>query len=1711
MSSGPIAVVGMSCLFPMAGNLSSFWSNIVAGRDCLRKATPADWNGRRYDDRTDEVFGKIYCSRGGFISELASFNPLKFGVMPASVDGGDPDQFLALRIACEAMEDAGYDLSKQYPFERAEVILGRTSAPGAGSLNLIQHGQTVDQIVSVVSSLHPEFSKEELELLALRLHKSLRPCNSDTIAGVMPNILAGRVAGRLGFKGRSMLVDSACASSLIAVETAMAHLRSKSCDLALAGGIHINAFASFYQMFCGLGALSRTEEIRPFDENSDGTLLGEGLGMVVLKRLDEAVAAGDRIYAVLRGIGTSSDGRGTAMLAPSSEGEALAMARAYEDCGIAPQSVALLEAHGTGTPAGDVAELNAVKKIFSHRPASGEQSCSWLSIGSIKSAIGHTQAASGMAGLIKAALSLYHRILPATLKAPHPTSKHDWQTSPCYINHHSRPWIHPRVHLLVPEGKRVEVANTTSPRRAAVSAFGFGGVNAHVVMEEYEEAVEADRPSLLRDWSCELFLMGGVDRQSLIAAAQRVLEIARLNPHVKLVDLSHAINLEWEQTNTSTKRGSWQLAIIASSLGELAHRLDKATQALIDHCHATLTDEDGIYLADGTAKEKGKLAFVLPGLGAAYPNMLAQLCMNFPEVRAVFDYVDQLSLTNDTVAAPASDMPACAPLFKLPSKRVFPPLSPSGTAVTENAATLAAMDSAVVMVLMAEWAMFCLFRNLGIKADVLAGCSTGEFGALTMSGAVDILDAAPMFYRLSTAVSRAVSAEELAELRSIKVHDSWQRVEPIVTACGGKIFLSANLSPSQLLLSGARTAIDTLCQALRRENIEYLPLPAAIPYHTPLVEGKINVENDQLQRLPIGSPVTPVWSCSRTAILPADPTKIKKITTELFTQPIRLKETIEAMYADGARIFVELGPKDTLTPLIAEILGDRDKVAIASNIAAASETDQLIKVVACLAVHGVHMTPTYLTRRRAKPIDLSSKKIADQSAGNVMLKLSYPEVTLEAVPEELKSRLNEAGARQAWTDSPRVSAQYSTDASADNGELIMLNFMDSMNQFHQKMMSAQSSVMQALLKDPYPNSPAGGLPMAASETAALSRFPLMEGAQVHCSEDGAVQIDLPVSLHHHRYLMDHAIGGAIAHVGETSERVHLMPLTVALELMCEAASVLEPGKIVTRLDEIKALKRIKVNSRGTWLKLKCFRAGGDERQPGLGEQSIRASIVSASEPGVASASASDGREEPIMSCVVTFANEYGAPPVTPLHEANFDRPCTIPPDKLYADGLMFHGTTMRSVVRLREIGKKDITAEVTAREPEGWFPQPVQRESAFLIDPLLLDNCTQPVLFYIYEQGEKAQALLPFFVDRLEIFQSIPSLQETLPVWARMHSATERGTDADVYLIDKSGRTAARFKNITSRRILLDASWQSVMKQPASALAIVANHIDCKSLFDTSLPYAGERIALSSASIDSLPLDETTLHWCTDYFLSSHEQSMLSSIKRPDRRREWIAARLAAKCAAAKVLHEQLATAVLPAEITILADNSGQPQVYVQRDGIDGQAPLVLSIAHKGNLAVAACSSNATHASLGIDIEEVASREEGFEELALTVAEQEQMRGRSGEERWEYLAKLWAGKEAVGKAFGTGLSNNPKSVEILALKNFSGSRQAIEHDNRDNGADTFSGTMQSNGMDLPTVEVHCGHLAQMIVALCAIPAPMTAGASCGGALGDLESARRRGD
>ncbi|MEW6277298.1 MAG: beta-ketoacyl synthase N-terminal-like domain-containing protein, partial [Candidatus Eremiobacterota bacterium] len=561
----PAAIVGMACLFPRAGDLKGFWHLVRAGVDGITEVPASHWKPEDYFHGDPKQPDMTYCRRGGFLSPV-SFDPTEFSLPPAVLEATDTSQLLGLVAAKAALEDAGYGAGRTFERSMTSVILGVT-----GTLELvIPLGARLGHPIWRQALLESGVDSETAEEVVRRISDGYVGWQENSFPGLLGNVVAGRIANRLDLHGTNCVVDAACASSLSAVHLATLELTAGRADMVVTGGVDTFNDIFMYMCFSKTPALSPSGQIRPFDEKADGTLLGEGIGMVVLKRLEDAERDGDRIYAVIRGVGTSSDGNAQAIYAPYAPGQARCLRDAYRVAGIQPSTVELVEAHGTGTRVGDAVEFEALREVYSESNPEGRQ---WCAVGSIKSNLGHTKAAAGAAGMIKTALALYHKVLPATLKVDRPNPRLNLDESPFYLSGQSRPWVGTPEH----------------PRRAALSSFGFGGSNFHLVLEEHRP----ERPAPAWDGSVRLLARSAASRQELL----KLLEEDSQAP-----DLPRRAA---ESAASFSPESPWRAVLVLhpeNRVGDLLESLKKGQPT------------PDAFLGEGVPP--GKLAFLFPGQGS---------------------------------------------------------------------------------------------------------------------------------------------------------------------------------------------------------------------------------------------------------------------------------------------------------------------------------------------------------------------------------------------------------------------------------------------------------------------------------------------------------------------------------------------------------------------------------------------------------------------------------------------------------------------------------------------------------------------------------------------------------------------------------------------------------------------------------------------------------------------------------------------------------------------------------------------------------------------------------------------------------------------------------------------------------------------------------------------------------------------------------------
>jgi acyl transferase domain-containing protein len=889
-SSPDIAIVGMSALFPGAKDLRTYWQNILNQVNAVRDA-PDKW-AKPYFDPDSTANDRIYTRKSGFLGDLAEFNPLEFGIMPSSVDGGEPDHFLALKLAWEALQDADY-IDRPFNREKTGIILGRGTYINRGYNTLLQHGQIVDQTLDLLRQLHPDLDENTLNDIRKQLKASLPPFTPEMAPGLVPNVITGRIANRLNLMGPNYIIDAACASSLIAVELAMKELLSDRCDMVLAGGVHASTPPQINMIFCQLGTLSRSS-IKPFDSKASGTLLGEGLGILVLKRLGDAQKDGDRIYAVIKGVGSSSDGKALGFLAPRLEGEVLALQRAYQESSVDPTTVGMIEAHGTGIALGDQTEVRSLTQIFGQR----QEQLPKCALGSVKSMIGHCIPASGAAGMIKTALALYHKILPPTL-CDEVNPALEIEKTPFYINTQARPWIH---------------GDRSTPRRAGVNSFGFGGINAHAVLEEYPSQAVQSTKLLHQQWATELLLFSGEHRAALLESIHQIQQLLQNHPQVTLAEIAYTLSTQ--------SIASHRLAVVAKDIPELQKKLSQAAEKLQNSAKSRLQTRNGIYYAEVDANvNPGKTAFIFPGEGSQYPQMLADLCLYFPQVREWFDFLD----------ATFSERRAC-----LPSQLIFlPPTSLTQTERHHAQQRLFGMDVASETVFTASMALYELLCNLGVHCDVMVGHSTGENAALIASGTVRLSDRMELMSKmrhlnqiyLDLEVGNNIPKGALLTVGAIAP----EILQQVLDEFDGRLHLAMDNCPNQVVLFGSVNDIDAVTSKLQAMGGICTRLPFDRAYHTSLFAPVGTAFLEFYNDLEINSGYTPLYSCATAAPFPDEPGEIRALAAQQWSSQVRFRETVFQLYEQGVKNFIEVGPSSNLTGFVSDILHGREHQAIASN------------------------------------------------------------------------------------------------------------------------------------------------------------------------------------------------------------------------------------------------------------------------------------------------------------------------------------------------------------------------------------------------------------------------------------------------------------------------------------------------------------------------------------------------------------------------------------------------------------------------------------------------------------------------------------------------------------------------------------------------------------------------------------------------------------
>ena len=1025
-----IAIVGMSCLLPGAPDLRTFWRNILARKDAITEIPATRFPAGLYFDQDKAARDKVYSRWGGFLDPVA-FDPIRLGIPPAALNSIDPLQLLSLLAAERALEDAGYGPQREFHREKASVILGLSGGLGDLGIDL------------ALRSNLPQYLKNA----PAELYDRLPEWTEDSFAGILLNVAAGRIANRLNLGGVNLAVDAACASAMAAVYVAARELRSGSSDMVVVGGCDTVQSPFGFLCFSKSQALSPTGRCRPFDSSADGIAISEGVAMLVLKRLADAERAGDRIYAVLQGVGGSSDGRGRSMTAPRREGQVSAIRRAYSQAGFSATGVGLIEAHGTGTVAGDETETASLTEVFAGDGAMA-QSCV---VGSVKSMVGHTKAAAGVTGLVKVALALHHRVLPPTLHVDNPNPKLREESTPFHVLTQAHPWPQPR---------------DARPRRAGVSSFGFGGTNFHAALEEYRGDLRSaeDRCSA-RDWPAELFLWRASGLPALEAQLAPLAEQLAGSAEPPLAELAAAVN------RRATIAGPCRLAVVARTKSELAARVESVRQA-IGRGETALKDPASSIVLAANAPADLPLALLFPGQGSQFPGMLRELALHIPE------FIGQLSRADDLLDE--------GPGTRRLSSYVFPPPSFSEADKKRRMAEITRTTIAQPALAAVEIALFRALERFGLATAMAAGHSFGEYVALAAAGVMSEDD----LFRIAAARGRAIESATQQQQGGrdagtmAAVSAGADAVSQVLEPGCGVVIANLN-SPRQTIIAGPTGAIKQATLQLEGAGLTVQQIPVACAFHSPLMAPAAGELAAALDTLELSPAKRRVFSNTTAKEYPVAIGEIRKLLAQHLVEPVLFTDQILAMHAAGARVFVEVGPKSVLSNLTRQILAGQDATILASD-SGDRGMEGFLSLLAQLFTLGANLRPDELCRGRVTQVPSVEALCEAPKPANWFVNgaRAYPATKPYVSLPPIEMQAPQAAPAPALAPAPAVMPAPVRLApaapSANHPDAAMLQYQQLMAQFLQ----SQSAVMTAYLS--------GGttpLPAAAPAPVAIDAHP----------------------------------------------------------------------------------------------------------------------------------------------------------------------------------------------------------------------------------------------------------------------------------------------------------------------------------------------------------------------------------------------------------------------------------------------------------------------------------------------------------------------------------------------------------------------------------------------------------------------------------------------
>lgn len=850
----PIAIIGMGFRFPgEASDSASFWELLSNGTDAITEVPADRWNADQFYDPDPDAVGKMYTRWGGFLDRVDQFDPHFFGISPREAISLDPQQRLLLETSWEALENAGQASSK-LAGSRTGVFVGMVGSDYA-NLKMISGG---------INDVDAYFG-----------------------TGISRSVAAGRISYTFGLHGPAVAIDTACSSSIVAAHQACQSLRAKESDMAIAGGVNLILEPSGSISTSRGRMMSMAGRCKTFDATADGYVRAEGCAMIVLKRLSDALADGDNVLAVIVGTAVNQDGRSNGLTAPNGRAQEAVIRAALQDAKLKPADISYVETHGTGTSLGDPIEVRALGAVFGE----GRSADNPLMIGSVKTNVGHLEAAAGIVGLVKVILALQNKTIPPHLNLDEPNPYIPWDQLPITVPTKLSDWR-------TPDNKR---------RIAGLSSFGFSGTNSHMIIAEAPlktvQESQAERTS-------HLFTLSAKTEPALNELIQNFGKYFQQNISSALADITYSIN-------TGRSHFNHRFAVMAASLAQAQEKLS-----------AWRGESESSGMFTGSAAENGKpeVVFLFTGQGAQYAGMARQLFETQPTFRKTMEQCDELLRPY---------------LERSLLSVIYPEIKDDEGLIHQTAFTQPALFAV-------EYSLAKLWQSWGVEPAVVMGHSIGEYVAACLAGVFSLEDG----LKLIAARGRLMQSLPTGGIMAA-VFAEEERVRAAIALYQGDVSIAAVNGPSAVVISGTGTTVSLILDTLQKDGGKSQQLNVSHAFHSPLMDGILDEFEQVAKSIQYHSPQIGVISNVSGKLITDNSIASASYWREHARQTVRFSDGINVLREEGYRSFLEIGPNPTLLGLArrCEPVNPKD-IWLPSLRSGRSDWDQMLESLAQLYVNG---------------------------------------------------------------------------------------------------------------------------------------------------------------------------------------------------------------------------------------------------------------------------------------------------------------------------------------------------------------------------------------------------------------------------------------------------------------------------------------------------------------------------------------------------------------------------------------------------------------------------------------------------------------------------------------------------------------------------------------------------------------------------------------